>query len=344
MKKTLLFSTLFLSLAGLSACGGGNNVEDAYDKDGRLILNLKNVYFDTWDGSDTYTEVLNEKFKIKINASNYDYNEWDGMVNTAVQGNNLGDVFHFNLKAYNFGSTYERWVDDMIIKALPDDMSKWPNLKSMLDKTSNIDALKINGKLYGIPIMNDISNPEKDFSNFTYVYRRDWAKQIDEENKDRAGYTPIYREGDVYTWEEFNRLVDVFSKNLPNAKSSVLVDESWGFPSLTNFYKNVPHCYDKDASGKAINAFTSDAYISGLEVAKQFVTDRYYSQDQFNFSANKAKEIYIGGQAGIFFDNFSLTNYIKFREGFKKSNKTTDLDDGTAILKVKGPDGKFALE
>ena len=344
MKKTLLFSTLFLSLAGLSACGGGNNVDDTYDKDGRLILNLKNVYFDTWDGSDTYTEVLNEKFKIKINASNYDYNEWDGMVNTAVQGNNLGDVFHFNLKAYNFGSTYERWVDDMIIKALPDDMSKWPNLKSMLDKTSNIDALKINGKLYGIPIMNDISNPEKDFSNFTYVYRRDWAKEIDEKNKNKADYTPVYKEGDVYTWEEFNRLVDAFSKNLPTTKSSVLVDESWGFPSLTNFYKNVPHCYDKDASGKAINAFTSDAYISGLEVAKQFVTDRYYSQDQFNFSANKAKEIYIGGQAGIFFDNFSLTNYIKFREGFKKSNKTTDLDDGTAILKVKGPDGKFALE
>ena len=344
MKKTLLFSTLFLSLAGLSACGGGNNVDDTYDKDGRLILNLKNVYFDTWDGSDTYTEVLNEKFKIKINASNYDYNEWDGMVNTAVQGNNLGDVFHFNLKAYNFGSTYERWVDDMIIKALPDDMSKWPNLKSMLDKTSNIDALKINGKLYGIPIMNDISNPEKDFSNFTYVYRRDWAKQIDEDNKNREGYTPIYKEGDVYTWEEFNRLVDAFSKNLPNAKSSVLVDESWGFPSLTNFYKNVPHCYDIDASGKAINAFTSDAYISGLEVSKQFVTDKYYSQDQFNFSANKAKEVYVGGSAGIFFDNFSLSNYIKFREMFKKSNKTTDLDDGTAILKVKGPDGKFALE
>ena len=349
--KKILFGACFavlLSIGALTGCGGNKNGADTYDKDGRLILNLKNVYFDTWTGEDTYTEIINEKFGVKVKASNYDYNSWDTMVNTAINGDNLTDAIHFNLKAYNFGTTYETWAGYKMIKPLPDDMSKWPNLKKMINNVSNVDALKINGKLYGIPIMNDIVNTEKDFSNFTYVYRRDWAKKIDELNKNKAGYTPVYKEGDVYTWDEFNRLVSAFSTNMKTLsetdRASVLVDEKWGFPSLTNFYKDVPHCYAKDDSGKAINAFTSDKYIAGLEVAKQFVSNKYYSQDQFTFPDGKANEEYLGGRAAILYDNYSLANYIKLRKSFKKYQKTVDLDDGTALLKVKGPDGKFAIE
>ena len=251
---------------------------------------------------------------------------------------------YFNLKAYNFGSTYEKWVDKEIIKALPDNLSKWPNLKTMLSHVSNIDALKINGKLYGIPIMNDIVKYNKEFSNFTYIYRRDWAKAIDEQNKNKAGYTPVYKEGDVYTWDEFNRLMAAYKAYPQMPRAAVLVDESWGFPSVTNFYKDVPHCYTKDESGKAINAFTSEHYLSGLEKAREFVSEKqFYSQDQFLFTANKAKELYKGDQAAIFYDNFSLANYIALRDEMKSSHQT-NLDDATAFLKIKGPDGKFALE
>ena len=343
--------TALMSLSALTACNG-NSAADKYDKNGRLILNLKNVYFDQWTGEDMYTDIINEKFGVSIKASNYAYEDWDTMVNTAINGNNLTDTIQFNLKAYNFGSTYESWVDFGMLKALPDDMSKWPNLKSMLDNISNIDALKVDGKLYGIPIANDIKNPQKDFSNFTYVYRRDWAKQIDEINKDKAGYQPVYREGDVYTWDEFTRLCDAFNTNLKTlsgmAQASVLVDEEWAFPSVTNFYKDAPHCYAKDADGKAIANFASDKYLAGLEVAKDFVSGKkIYSQDQYNFAANKANQLYLGGQAAILYDNYSLANYIKLRKLFKESQKNVpgfNLDDGTAFLKIKGPDGKFALE
>lgn len=337
--------TALMSLGALTGCGRKSG-EDKYDKDGRLILNLKNVYFDQWQGEDMYTDIINEKFGVKINATNYAYEDWDTMVNTAINGNNLTDTIQFNLKAYNFGSTYESWVDFGMLKALPDNMSKWPNLKNMLDNISNIDALKIDGKLYGIPIANDIKNPQKDFSNFTYVYRRDWAKKIDEMYPDRE---PVYREGDVYTWEEFTRLCDAFNTNFKAlsgmSQGSVLVDEEWAFPSVTNFYKDAPHCYAKDSSGKAIANFAGEKYLAGLEVAKEFVSGKkIYSQDQFNFAANKANQLYLGGQAAILYDNYSLANYIKLRKLFKASQKLVDLDDGTAFLKIKGPDGKFALE
>ena len=328
--KKIIYGALLTGLMSLTALTGcnKNSGEDKYDKNGRLILNLKNVYFDQWQGEDMYTDIINEKFGVSIKASNYAYEDWDTMVNTAINGNNLTDTIQYNLKAYNFGSTYESWVDFGMLKPLPDNMSRWPNLKKMLDNISNVDALKVDGKLYGIPIANDISNPQKDFSNFTYVYRRDWAKKIDEMHPDNE---PVYREGDVYTWEEFLRLSTELNKNLKALsgmnQASVLVDEEWAFPSVTNFYKDAPHCYAKDDSGKAIANFSSEKYLGGLDVAKDFVsTKKIYSQDQYNFAPNKANQLYLGGQAAILYDNYSLANYIKLRKLFKASQKNVDLD------------------
>ena len=357
MKKAKLLCgaclTALMSVTALTACGGGSNGADKYDKKGRLILNLRNVYFEQWAGEDNYTELLNEKFNVKIKATNYSYSSWDTQVGTAVNGDNLTDAIQYNLKAYNFGSSYEKWIGYGLLKPLPDDLSKWPEIQKMLNNISNVDYLKVDGKLYGIPIANDISNPTKDFSNMTYVYRRDWAKQIDEMNKNTAGWTNVYKEGDVYTWEEFNRLLTAFKTNIKTLsgtdKADVLVDEAWGFPSVANFYKNAPHCYAKDADGKAINAFTAPEYLNGLDAAKELVTNKIYSPDQCNWKeeGGDATTNYLGGKAAVLYDNFSFSNYLKLRTNFKNQRKPGSVDalnDGTAFLKIKGPDDKFAIE
>ena len=342
--------TAILAVSGMTGCFLRRKGGDKYEN-GRLVLNLKNVYFDTWDGAgDIYTEEINEKFGVKIKPSNYDYSDWDGSVYSAINGDNLTDTIHFNLKAYNYGSTYERWVADRMLKPLPDDLSKWPNLEAMISKATNVDKLRIDGHLYGIPIMNDIVKTEKDFSNFTFVYRRDWAKWIDAELNDGE---PVYKEGDVYTWEEFERLVAAIHTNLKTLSgingAVAIADEEWGYPSIANLYKDAPHCFTKDAEGNAINAFTSDKYIAGLEKAKDFVNKGYYSPDNPAFDEGKANKDFTAGKVGVLYDNFSLANYITLRNNVKKTYKDKaekyyNLEDATALMKVKGPDGKFAIE
>ena len=335
------------SSSSSSSSGQNGSKKDEYDEQGRLILELKNVYFDQWDGSDTYTEELNEKFGVKIRPNSYDYYSWDEMVNVSINGGNLKDVIHFNLNSLNYGQSYLRWAKENVLKPLPTDLTKWPHIKQMLENTSNINALKVDGKLYCIPIANNIKNYSKVFSNFTYIYRRDWAKKIDELNAGNPSWEKVYKEGDVYTWEEFNRLLSAFKMNISTLSGSthnnVMVDEIWGFPSVTNFYKDVSQCFSKDNSGRAINAFTSDKYVAGLDKTKEFVTNEWYSQDQFNFPTDRANDLYRGGRAAILYDNFSLENYFKIRKQMSKLG-SYDVDDATAILKVKGPDGKYALE
>ena len=357
MKKQLLTYSALLcsSIVALSSCslfgGKKNAAKDEYSGD-RLILNLRNLYFEQWTGSDTYTSTLNEKFKVDIRPTSYDYTSWDQQVSGQVQGGSLGDVFHFDLESFNFGNTYAQWAKGLI-KALPTDLSKWPNIKNLIDHTSNIDSLKIDGKIYGIPIAYNPKNPEKTFSSFTYVYRRDWVKEIDRRcaagTMNVDGY-PLFRENDVYTWEEFNNVVNGLAQFV-DSQTAVIGDASWGFPSLTNFYKDSPHCYSVDSNGKVRNAFTTDSYIKGLDKTRTFIAqNKYFDQVSNEKDQNAAIDQFRGGKIAIVYENFSYANYFKMRNKIKENQAKNpnfteqDLDDRTAFMKVKNEDGNFCLE
>ena len=349
MKNRLLISSALLcvSMIALPGCKRKTGVEDTYEGD-RLILNLRNLYFSSWDGSDGYTEVIQEKFKVKIKPSSYDYNSWGEQVTGEVNGNNIGDTFHFDLESFNFGNTYRKWARGNVTKALPDDLSSWPNLKHLIDTTSNINSLKIDGKLYGIPLAYNKDDPQKDFSSFTYVYRRDWVKALDAAHEGEPGY-PLYRENDVYTWEEFNKIIEEFGKrsDVASGNACAIGDVSWGFPSLTNFYKDSPHCYSVQPSGHVVNAFTTSGYEQGIQDTRAIIRKGIYYDQVSNTNNTHAYDEYKSGRMGIYYENLSLSNYSTLRKDIKNLNPSLNddqLNERTAIMRVKGPDGKFHLE
>lgn len=339
MKKKLITCALvlFSAAAVVTACGKRGN-EDVYDKEGRLVLNLRNLYFSSWDGSDAYTDIVEDKFGVTIKPASYDYNSWDEQVEAAVNANNLPDVFHFDLESFNFGNTYKTWAKGKILKALPDDLSKWPKIQNLINNTSHVDSLKLDGKLYGIPLAYNQNEPDKDYSTFTYVYRRDWAKQVG-----------AYQENDVYTWQQFLDLLNTFGNQIPAIKTgdaAAIADVSWGFPSLTNFYKDSPHCYTY-RNGKVVNAFTTDEYIQGMQVTQQLINKNLYFDQITNSGKTLSYDAYKTGKVGVYYENLSLSNYSELRKNYKTNHpgiSASDLDDATAIMKIKGPDGKYHLE
>ena len=305
-KKLLIYSALLCcTLAGMSGCK---------KKKSERELDLRNLYFSSWDGSDPYTDVIEKMFDVEITPSSYSNQDWGEKVSSEVNGNNIGDAFHFDLESFNFGNTYKNWAEGKIIKALPDDLSKWPKIKALIENTSNIESLKLGGKIYGLPLAYNQDDPDKTISNFTYVYRRDWLRTM----------KPAWvHEDDVYTWQEFLDIIDLFATRpaVVAGDAAAIGDVNWGFPSLTNFFKDSPHCYSAPESGPAVNASNA-------------------SQDAAGYNAYK------GGTLGIYYENLSLSNYSKLRQDIKniKEISEEDLDDMTAIMRVKGPDGKFHLE
>lgn len=338
MKKNLLLMAVFTFVASLSITSCSNN-NNEFDEKGRMILNLRNLYFNEWTGGDTYTSKIEEKFNVSISPTSYSWADWDSQVWGPVNANNLSDVFHFDIDSYNFANSYIEWVEGDVIKALPSDMSKWPNVKKMIEKTSNIDKFYVDGKLYCLPIVKNINGTATAYSPFTYVYRRDWAKQLN-----------VYKENDIYSWDEFQTLLKAFYENKCEGGDIVaLADVEWGYPSITNFYKDVPHCFALDENGKVVANYTTSKYLEGLEIARNWTvgTKKYYGLDQYAQNDGDVAKKYYAGRIGVFYENLSLANYTTLRKQVSSRSEIEtkeQLDDATAIMKVKGPDNKFALE
>lgn len=343
MKKIicLILVALLTMSAMLCLVACDNDGGDEYE-DGKLIINLRNLYFNDWQGDDVYTDKIEEKFGVIVRPSTYSWADWESQVYNSANGNNLPDVFHFSLDNYNFAKSYDFWRKGETTRALPDDLSRWPNIQSMLNGISNLDELKVDGKLYCLPIAKNIdsTNVQSVYSPFTYVYRRDWAKEL-----------KVYQEGDVYTWEQFLDVVDAFYKaKCGNGDIQAIADVEWGFPSILNFYKTAPHCFTLDGTGKVVANYTTDEFLQGLEVAKQWVNDankKYYGYDQYAANDGDVAKQYYAGRVGIFYENLSLSNYTTLRNKVKQRSEIDTeekLDDATAIMKVMGPDGKYALE
>lgn len=333
MKKTIALLTSICSLTlGLVGCANKNSSDNE--------ITIRNLYFNDWSGGDTYTNEIEEKFDVHITPSSYSWADWDQQVYGPAQANNLTDVFHFDLDSYNFANSYEYWAKGHVIKALPDDMSKWQNLNKAISAVSNLGALKLNGKLYCLPIIKNTTRAAQVYSPFTYVYRRDWAKELN-----------VYQENDIYTWDQFKALLDAFLKNkCQSGDITALADVEWGYPSVLNFYKNAPHCFDIDkTSGKVVSNFSTTDFLNGLETAKSWTsgTKKYYGYDQYAAKDGDVAKQYYAGRVGVFYENLSLANYTTLRKSVDSRteiNTKEKLDDATAIMKVQGPDGKYSLE
>ena len=319
---------------------------DTYTPDGKLIVDMRNLYFGSYVGEGSYLPDVEDKFGIHVNFSSYSWDKWGTEVTSSIDGGNIPDVFHADIDSYNFGNLYKFWGEHKIAKPLPDELiastpsTRWPNLYNMIKNTSNIDALIVNGKLYGIPVAKNTTDYSTSFSPFTYVYRRDWAKKLG-----------VYKENDVYTWEEFETLLGAFKTYFAGTQRYPLGDVKWGFSSITNFYKQVPHCFAYDGSKYVCN-YTTSAYINSIKKAKNFMANGLYYPAQNEATSNTLTEKYYGNSIGVLYENLSYSNYLKIREELiesNASNPTFDLEDASAIMKIKAPaespySGKYCLE
>ena len=328
----LLTPVLALSSLSLASCGGRDSKPDEYDREGRLIVTMRNLYFSdyTETNNDVYFRELQDKFGLSLKFQTYDWSNWETQVSGAINGGNLTDVFHAKIDSYNFANTYKFWAEEELIKPLPSDLSRWPHIFDMLQNTSNIDKLFVNGKLYGLPIAKNTTDYSTSFSPFTYIYRRDWAKKWG-----------VYQENDIYTWEQFEALLAKFKTELSKTSRYALGDVEWGYPSIVNFYKQVPHCYAyDDEQHKYVNNYLTDEYIEGLEKSKEFKTNGYYYSAQHSAPDGTLNKEYYSSRIGVLYENLSYSNFETIKKQLKKLNASVsgfDVDEATAIMKIKAP-------
>ena len=133
----------------------------------------------TIDGSDDMfnwplVKQAMEKFNFDFEIQLVAWDSWDESTRTLAYTQSLPEVIAW----YNLNKDeYLEWVEEGVFKALPDDMSAYPNLEKLINSYTCFDQFRVDGKLYTFPKIKN-SNPVNLYTTYMFAYRRDWAKAM----------------------------------------------------------------------------------------------------------------------------------------------------------------------
>lgn len=122
---------------------------------------------------DTVLKLLEDKFNVTFEGKGVSWSDYKQKFNLWAAADELPDIFAVDEINSN---TYTSWIDQGIIKALPSDMSSYPNLKAIIDKP-DVAPLNVDGTYYMIPrITHD--NAKNWLTDRSLIIRKDWLEAL----------------------------------------------------------------------------------------------------------------------------------------------------------------------
>ena len=133
--------------------------------------NIQDAFEDPNAPNDEIYKLLCEKLNIEIEPVQITWNDWEEKVKIWAASEQLPDMF-----ANALGSElYKKWAQQKVIKALPDDLSAYPNVEAYM-ALGSVQPLRVDGKFYAFPRGDSIIGETKNAGSDRLIYyRKDWA-------------------------------------------------------------------------------------------------------------------------------------------------------------------------
>ncbi len=341
-KKTVVLAIIFMVLTTvLAACSSNNKEEPAASASSTQPasesgssapaseanakqLELSISFMGIKDGfdapgakDDAIFNDLQKKFNITVNPVQITWNDWQEKAKVWAASGQLPDIFP-NVIAVDNPAMYASWAKQGVIKALPEDLSNYPNLARIMALPA-VQPLKVDGKFYMIPRMtyNDSSDWILDRP---ITYRKDWAAQ--------AGFT-----SDPQSFEEFVTMIKAVMKQHPgivgvalNAQPYLLTQMLGSFPEMSNERSWVKE------DGKWIPAYASARAYDGIKQLRQLYSEGLLDKDFAIQKAGDGFTKFLNGQAFISYGG-TLTEPQNV-DAFKKANPDAKLTDAIGLMNI----------
>ena len=202
----------------------------------------------------------------------------------------LPDIFAGDFVAQSF---YGNWIEQGVIRALPEDLSAYPNLAEHM-QMERAQAAARDGKLYMIPrtTYGDITYSVLDRN---VVYRWDLAQA--------AGITK-----EPETYEEFCDMIKAIIEADPEGKN--ISGMTQALPELIGgFVYPYAGIIDKkwvaDEEGRFVPSYFADrdALVSAMQFARDMYTDGVIEKDIALAKLETSKEKYLQGQSAAWYSH-----------------------------------------
>lgn len=337
-KRIVMAVTLLILAAVVAGCGGNSNVpkepaasNSAANSGGEastnnevaapveLNISLMGIQ-DAFDApgakEDKIFNDLQKKFNLTINPVQVTWNDWQEKAKVWAASGQLPDIFANALAVDNPG-LYASWAKQGVIKALPDDLSKYPNLARIMALPS-IQPLKVDGKFYMVPRMtyNDSSDWILDRP---IVYRKDWAAQ--------AGFT-----SEPQSFDEFVAMVKAVQKQHPGTVGIALMNKDF---LNTLFLPTFPEMSNKKSwtneNGKWVPSFASAKINDGIKQLKQLYSEGLLDKD---FAIQKEADGFVKFTNGQAFISLGAAFGKANIETFNKTNPGVAFADAVGLMNI----------
>jgi ABC-type glycerol-3-phosphate transport system substrate-binding protein len=250
---------------------------------------------------------LLDKFNLNFKFVAVTNGDWNEKVRAMVAGDDIPDVLWWH-GTPRVSLELRVWMEQGAFREINQtDIDARPGIKAILDSIVTDDnMLSYGGKRYGIPGKRALDPELKGASWNHFTYRRDWAKAVG-----------LYKEGDVYTWDEVLAMIDAVRKEDPGQNGAGntfgITCAPWALPDLfvqhLGFLKN-RFGYQKTADGY-IPIFATPGWREEVKFLTRIYRGGYFWKDQVlaknvegldNFKAGRSF-IYMGEGGADFYNN-----------------------------------------
>lgn len=312
--------SLLLALAGCQKNPGRTENTGPVEDDLSVHYEIK---IGTWDcadwGNDAICDYLEEKFNITIvpvALSTVDYIE---KLNISAAGDTLPDMFlHPGYSGYE--STLIKWAEEEVIRALPEDLSAYPELEALMEE---YEFMRLeDGNHYFIP-RTTFTDPKNTYYTPALWVRRDWMENLDID--------------DPTTLDEMYELLRSFTYDDPDGNGK---DDTYGLtPGLDLTW--VFFAYGIDVTGyiyedgQWIHGMLSKRCAEPIKFIKKLYDEGILDQDFATISLSDSENTFCSGDAGVVYlvGESSPLQYV----AMAKLAATIDGFDYNTDLDILGP-------
>jgi len=270
-------------------------------------------------GNDEWYKDLSEIFNVDIEFINLDWSDFVQKVKLMATSGDMPDFTPGPLPS----SDYYILARQGLLKALPDDLSAYPDLEKYMSNEI-FDYFKVDGKMYTVPRAHNRSAADAIPSYWLFV-RKDWMEQ--------CGYTE-----DPKTWEELFEMCKAFvDRNMSGKKQTIGFTADGTVYLLYHISHSMGNAMDswELVDGKWMPGVLHQRNIEWLDLVRKYYKAGAIDKD---FAINKnddGRNKFVSGMAGLYVMSATTYDYRdKIMKEFEKANPGEKASDCIKILTI----------
>lgn len=353
LRKFSMLTIVLVMMASLFAgCGtketanegnnsdGGTSTTTSSDDPFKDHLEISVAYWDIdnvaakFEQDKIYQDLM-KKFNVTLKPVNVTWDDYVQKYQMWAASGQLPDIFATDAIGTQY---YRNWVNQGIVKALPEDMSAYPNLAEYFE-TPDIKGLSEDGKFYNVP-RRMFPTVQWSVLDRPVLYRWDLAQQ--------AGITK-----EPETWDEFKAMLQAIVDKDPEGKKVTGLTSSTtkmlgGFFWL---YGNAAATSDGSGSdfkwvkedGQFVPAVFSKNSLPALQNMREMFDNKLVDPDIALTKPDTAYDKFVSGKSAALLmgGGFTGVDQNVYEKRWKTAYPDVDFTENVKVLKpLKGLDGE----